>query len=143
MIDKAGRTAPVAGGVAVIGTCPPVRTTSSGGTAILVVSAATQIKDSNAHRLLAMDPPSKEASVNTFEITAERSPLRAALPCPHHPRCPSAEKPNRDLAHIRIAHPEQGWSLLCNGVIVFDDTGELLPDGRAIPPQRARCSFAD
>jgi hypothetical protein len=25
---------------------------------------------------------------------------------------------------------------LCNGVIVFDDTGQLLPDGRAIPPRR-------
>jgi Family of unknown function (DUF5999) len=24
--------------------------------------------------------------------------------------------------------------MLCNGVIVFDDGGELLPDGRAIPP---------
>jgi len=33
-------------------------------------------------------------------------------------------------------HPGQGWSLLCNGVIVFDDTGQLLPDGRAIPPHR-------
>ena len=31
------------------------------------------------------------------------------------------------------AHPEQGWSLLCNGVIVFDDMGEILP-GRVIPP---------
>ncbi|MFJ6355176.1 DUF5999 family protein [Streptomyces sp. NPDC092046] len=28
------------------------------------------------------------------------------------------------------AHPEQGWSLLCNALVVFDDTGELLPDGR-------------
>ena len=26
--------------------------------------------------------------------------------------------------------------MLCNGVIVFDDGGELLPDGRAIPPGR-------
>jgi len=34
------------------------------------------------------------------------------------------------------AHPEQGWSLLCNGVVLFDDTGELLPDGRPIPPRR-------
>ena len=34
---------------------------------------------------------------------------------------------------IAAGHPEQGWSMLCNGVIVFDD-GELLPDGRAIPP---------
>jgi hypothetical protein len=25
---------------------------------------------------------------------------------------------------------------MCNGVIVFDDTGELLPDGRAVPPRR-------
>jgi len=33
-------------------------------------------------------------------------------------------------------HPEQGWSLLCNGVIVFEDTGELLPDGRCIQPNR-------
>jgi Family of unknown function (DUF5999) len=32
------------------------------------------------------------------------------------------------------SHPEQGWSLLCNGIVVFDDMGELLPDGRAVPP---------
>ena len=32
------------------------------------------------------------------------------------------------------AHPEQGWSLLCNGVVVFDDAGELLPDGTAVGP---------
>lgn len=32
--------------------------------------------------------------------------------------------------------PEQGWSMLCNGVIVFDDGGELLPDGRAVAPDR-------
>jgi hypothetical protein len=25
------------------------------------------------------------------------------------------------------SHPEQGWSLLCNGVIVFDDLGEIRP----------------
>ncbi len=34
------------------------------------------------------------------------------------------------------SHPEQGWSLLCNGVVVFDDTGALLPDGRSIPPHQ-------
>jgi hypothetical protein len=33
-------------------------------------------------------------------------------------------------------HPEQGWSLLCNGVLLFEDTGELLPDGRVIAPRR-------
>jgi len=30
-------------------------------------------------------------------------------------------------------HPEQGWSLLCNGVIVFDDLGEILPAGLVTP----------
>ncbi|NEE31428.1 hypothetical protein G3M53_39070, partial [Streptomyces sp. SID7982] len=33
-------------------------------------------------------------------------------------------------------HPEQGWSLLCNGVLLFEDTGELLPDGQIIAPHR-------
>jgi hypothetical protein len=36
------------------------------------------------------------------------------------------------------SYPQQGWSLLCNGVVVFDDTGELLPDGSDIPPHRPR-----
>jgi hypothetical protein len=34
------------------------------------------------------------------------------------------------------SHPEQGWSLLCNGIVVFEDTGALLPDGRSIPPRQ-------
>jgi hypothetical protein len=37
------------------------------------------------------------------------------------------------------SHPEQGWSLLCNGVVVFEDTGEILPDGRSVAPHRPRC----
>jgi eukaryotic-like serine/threonine-protein kinase len=32
--------------------------------------------------------------------------------------------------------PEQGWSLLCNGVVIFEDTGELLPGGAFIAPHR-------
>ncbi len=35
-----------------------------------------------------------------------------------------------------VHHPEQGWSLLCNGVLLFEDTGELLPDGRIIAPHK-------
>ncbi|MGW7066207.1 DUF5999 family protein [Streptomyces sp. NPDC054855] len=30
----------------------------------------------------------------------------------------------------------QRRSLLCNGAIVFDDTGELLPDGRVVAAAR-------
>ncbi|MYW67361.1 hypothetical protein GTY65_25320 [Streptomyces sp. SID8379] len=49
--------------------------------------------------------------------------------CDHRPTCPNG-------AHIVAAHPEQGWSLLCDGRIVFDDTGELLPDGQVVAPLR-------
>ncbi|MEV7390991.1 MULTISPECIES: DUF5999 family protein [unclassified Streptomyces] len=41
------------------------------------------------------------------------------------------------LPHIVAAHPEQGWTLLCDGAIVFDDTGELHADGSVVPPHRA------
>lgn len=53
--------------------------------------------------------------------------------CQHQPKCPPAESPARQLAHTVAAHPEQGWSLLCNGVVVFDDLGELLPVASARP----------
>jgi hypothetical protein len=33
-----------------------------------------------------------------------------------------------------VTHPEQGWSLLCNGVVLFDDAGALLPSGREVAP---------
>ena len=57
--------------------------------------------------------------------------------CQHQPACPPAEASGREAAHVVTAHPEQGWSLLCNGVILFDDSGELLPDGRAVAPPLA------
>jgi hypothetical protein len=56
--------------------------------------------------------------------------------CSHEPICPPATSVDRDAARTVAYHPEQGWSLLCNGVVVFDDRGELLPDGHAIPPPR-------
>jgi Family of unknown function (DUF5999) len=57
--------------------------------------------------------------------------------CRHRPRCPAATAPDRDAARTVAAHPEQGWSLLCNGVVLFEDTGELLPGGDAVSPRRA------
>ncbi|GAA2168776.1 DUF5999 family protein [Actinomadura napierensis] len=56
--------------------------------------------------------------------------------CPHQPPCPSHNATDRDAARTLAAHPEQGWSLLCNGVVLFEDTGELLPDGAVIAPHR-------
>ncbi len=60
--------------------------------------------------------------------------------CQHQPRCPQSRAPDHLTARIVAAHLKQGWSMLCNAVIVFDDGGELLPDGRAIPgpPRRGR-----
>ena len=52
--------------------------------------------------------------------------------CQHRTSCPDATSEARDLAAVVRRHPEQGWSLLCNGVVLFDDDGELLPDGRAV-----------
>ncbi|MFD0370799.1 DUF5999 family protein [Streptomyces sp. NPDC127114] len=54
--------------------------------------------------------------------------------CRHTPPCPTAEDPDRDAALPIAHHPEQGWSLLCNQVLIFDDSGGLLPDGTIIPP---------
>lgn len=56
--------------------------------------------------------------------------------CAHVPPCPGAADTDHDAAKVVAAHPEQGWSLLCNGVVMFDDTGELLPDGGVIAPHR-------
>ncbi|MFS0691784.1 DUF5999 family protein [Streptomyces nitrosporeus] len=57
--------------------------------------------------------------------------------CNHEPRCPGAEAADREAARLTAHHPEQGWSLLCNGVLLFEDTGEILPDGRVVAPHRA------
>jgi hypothetical protein len=56
--------------------------------------------------------------------------------CSHHPVCPTADSPDREASHVIAAHPDQGWSLLCNGVVVFEDTGLLLPDGSMVAPHR-------
>lgn len=62
----------------------------------------------------------------------------AIMNCPHQPHCPPADAPDCEAAHVLVSHPEQGWSLLCNGVVLFEDTGDLLPDGRVITPHRDR-----
>ena len=56
--------------------------------------------------------------------------------CPHSPPCPGAHAPDREAARTLVSHPEQGWSLLCNGVVIFEDTGELLPGGETVAPHR-------
>jgi Family of unknown function (DUF5999) len=62
--------------------------------------------------------------------------------CSHMPTCPPATSRAHGTAHVVVAHPEQGWRLLCNGVVLFDDDGELLPDGRAVAPPPRVCACA-
>jgi Family of unknown function (DUF5999) len=70
----------------------------------------------------------------TATQTLERPASTARAACRHHPACPAAEASDRTAARIVATYPEQGWSLLCNGVVAFDDGGALLPDGRAVAP---------
>src|SRR5215469_10643569 len=50
--------------------------------------------------------------------------------CTHDPVCPAADAIDWWAARNITEHPSQGWTLLCNGALVFDDHGALLPDGR-------------
>jgi len=53
--------------------------------------------------------------------------------CDHQPPCPGPRDAERAEAHRCAIHPAQGWALLCNGVVLFEDGGALLPSGEAIP----------
>ena len=56
--------------------------------------------------------------------------------CSHRAPCLPAARRDRDAARTVARHPEQGWGVLCNGVIASGDTGEILPGGRVIPSPR-------
>jgi hypothetical protein len=60
--------------------------------------------------------------------------------CHHEPVCSSAGRADHASARVVARHPEQGWSLLCNGVVLFDDGGELLPGGHVVDPAPATTS---
>ncbi len=74
--------------------------------------------------------------MHTTTPVQDRSPAG----CSHTPACPPAFAPDHDAARVVSRHPEQGWSLLCNGVVLFDDTGELLPDRTTVAPHRPSCA---
>jgi len=70
------------------------------------------------------------------------APHAALRSCRHEPACPTADGVDRDAAHVVAAHPEQGWSLLCNGVVVFEDFGEILPDGHCTGSRHRELAMA-
>jgi hypothetical protein len=50
-----------------------------------------------------------------------------AVTCSHETICPSADSHDARAACVVAEHWEQGWAVLCNGLIVFDDGGVLTP----------------
>jgi hypothetical protein len=56
--------------------------------------------------------------------------------CDHWPPCPPAESAACAAARVLSRDFVQGWSRLCNGVFVFEDTGLLRPNGQIIAPHR-------
>ncbi|WP_326615703.1 DUF5999 family protein [Streptomyces decoyicus] len=40
--------------------------------------------------------------------------------CPHTPPCPAAGATDAGAAHPVSVHFEQGWTLLCNAILLFD-----------------------
>jgi hypothetical protein len=49
--------------------------------------------------------------------------------CTHTPACPDVLDSACCTAHVVADHTEQGWSRLCNGIILFDDGHYLTPEG--------------
>ncbi|WP_217231261.1 DUF5999 family protein [Streptomyces anulatus] len=58
-------------------------------------------------------------------------------PCKHSPGCPDAEAPDRYAAKMVTSHYEQGWCVLCNGIISFEDTKRLTGTGVPAPASRS------
>ena len=80
----------------------------------------------------------RSMSCGTLTPTEKKGAMnsRGTGMCPHTPPCPAPSAPDREAAHTIVNQTEQGWSLLCNGVVIFEDTGELLPGGAFIAPHR-------
>lgn len=78
---------------------------------------------------------------NPTQLQAKTSlPRRRPLVsnCRHPMRCPDATAADFRAARVVAGQPSQGWSLLCNGVVLFDDGGALLPEGTALAPGAVR-----
>ncbi|MFJ6809074.1 DUF5999 family protein [Streptomyces anulatus] len=63
-------------------------------------------------------------------------PTSPSRGCAHQPPCPTAKAADHGAARLVGSFPEQGWSRLCNSVVRWEDTGELLPSGQIVEPNR-------
>ncbi|MFE3629475.1 DUF5999 family protein [Streptomyces goshikiensis] len=70
----------------------------------------------------------------TYAVLVEMG--RIGLVCMHQQECPPATARDRAAAQVLLRYPEVGCSLLCNGVLSFEDCGVLGPNGEIYPPLR-------
>ncbi|WSR53456.1 DUF5999 family protein (plasmid) [Streptomyces sp. NBC_01201] len=56
--------------------------------------------------------------------------------CSHTTPCPPATDSDAEAAMVVGRDDAQGLARLCNGVVVFEDTGALFPNGRINAPHR-------
>ncbi|MFF8618236.1 DUF5999 family protein [Streptomyces sp. NPDC015350] len=56
--------------------------------------------------------------------------------CRHVPPCPSADASDCERARVVFRDDVQGMAGLCNGTLIFDDSGGLRADGQIIAPHR-------
>ena len=57
------------------------------------------------------------------------------LPCPHTPNCPRPDAADAAAARITSDHLEDcGYALLCNGAVLLEGDGLLVPGQRDRSP---------
>lgn len=61
--------------------------------------------------------------------------------CQHQPRCPQSWEPDRLAARIVADRAEQGWSLLCNCLVLFEDDSELVVASAIAQKGRENCGY--
>ncbi|MEU5839387.1 DUF5999 family protein [Streptomyces diacarni] len=105
---------------------------------------AASRSSSPRHRL---SPSARRQTDATISVrppapSGSECPAARTAMCSHTPKCPPANASDADAARPTAVCFEQGWSLLCNGVLLFEDTGELRPDLTVVPPRRAHDATA-
>ena len=83
-------------------------------------------QDEREHAAVQADDSQQQDAQSQAGHTGQQSPRYQG--CPHVPQCPDPSSPDREAAQTIASHPEQGWSLLCNGIVIFEDMGELDTD---------------
>lgn len=116
-----------------LGPSVPVSPTSSSSAQALDLARRLALADMPADCM----PARVRLRTLAFTVQAVLAAMGAeGLVCVHRPECPSAQASDYQAARVRIRCPEAGCSVLCNGVLLFDDTGCLRPDSEVIKPCR-------